>query len=217
MRLFKKRKFLLLSIAFLLVISLGGIVYYYWYENTHYVKTEDAQVDADLVNIIPQLTSKITEYNVEEGDFVVKNQILARQKSVSGTEVEKRLIRAAITGLVVKKEGEVGEIVSPDQTIIVLINPEKIYITANIKETDLNKIKVGNQVAIEIDEYPEANFKGKVKKIGLAANSAFSLLPNSTGGTFTKTVQRIPVKIVFDSKNYNLLPGTNAVVKIQLK
>ena len=56
-----------------------------------------------------------------------------------------------------------------------------------------------------------------MKSIGEVSNSAISLLPSSTSGTFTKVVQRIPIKIQLDSFNEKILPGTNAVIKIHIK
>lgn len=78
-------------------------------------------------------------------------------------------------------------------------------------------MKVGQPVEITIDQYDSQKFTGKVKSIGEVANSALSLLPSSTSGTFTKVVQRISVKIELDDFNNKILPGTNAVVKIHVK
>ena len=98
-----------------------------------------------------------------------------------------------------------------------IVDPQKLYITANIEETKLGKVKQGQNVDITIDQIEGKTFTGKVKYVGKASNSTFSLLPTSTSGTFTKVVQRVPVKIEFDKVNSELLPGTNAIVKIHVK
>ncbi|WP_238916432.1 efflux RND transporter periplasmic adaptor subunit [Clostridium sp. YIM B02555] len=215
----EKRKLLIIGILATIVIALSGIVFYYWYENTYYVSTDDARVSADLVSVTPQITGKLLELNVAEGDTVSKNEILARQdvNGLADTNVEQSLMRSPIDGVVIKKQGTVGELISAGQSVITLIDPSKLYVTADIEETKLGKVKVGQPVEITIDQYDSQKFTGKVKSIGEVANSALSILPSSTSGTFTKVVQRISVKIELDDFNNKILPGTNAVVKIHVK
>lgn len=214
-----KRKMLIVGILIAIVVALSSIGFYYWYENTYYVSTEDAKVNADFVSVIPQISGKLLELNVDEGDKVTKNQILARQEmnNLPDTSVEQSLVRAPIDGIVVKKQGDVGEIFSASQTLFTLVDPNNIYITANIEETKLEKVKVGQLVDITIDQYGSKKFSGKVKSIGEISNSAISLLPSSTSGTFTKVIQRVPIKIELDDFDEKILPGTNAVIKIHVK
>lgn len=215
----EKRKVLIIGILITIVVALSGIVFYYWYENTYYVSTDDARVSADLVNVTPQITGKLLELNVTEGDTVTKNEILARQdmNGLPDTSVEQSLMRAPINGVVIKKQGTVGELLAASQSCIALIDPSKLYITADLEETKVGKVKVGQPVEITIDQYDSKKFTGKVKSIGEVANSALSILPASTSGTFTKVVQRIAVKIELDDFDSKILPGTNAVVKIHVK
>jgi len=214
-----KRKILIIGILLVIVVALGSIGFYYWYENAYYVSTEDARVNADFVSVTPQISGKLLELNVDEGEKVTKNEILARQEmnNLPDTSVEQSLVRAPIDGIVVKKQGTVGELLSTGQTLITLVDPTKLYISANIEETKLEKVKVGQPVDITIDEYDSQKFSGKVKTIGEISNSAISLLPSSTSGTFTKVVQRVPIKIELDNFDSKILPGTNAVIKIHIK
>ncbi|WP_186430286.1 HlyD family secretion protein [Clostridium sp. BSD9I1] len=215
----EKRKTLIIGILMVMLVALGGIVYYYWYQNTNYVSTEDAKVSADFVSVTPQISGKLLELNVDEGDKVTKNEILASQdmNGLPDTSVEQSLVRSPINGVVVKRQGTVGELLSQGQILITLMDPSKIYIAANIEETKLGKVKVGQPVEIAIDQYSSKKFTGKVKSIGEVSNSALSLLSSSTSGTFTKVVQRISIKIELDDFDSKILPGTNAVVKIHVK
>lgn len=215
----EKRKKMILSIFSIMTVVLLGIVSYYWYQNTFYVKTDDARVAGDIVKVSPQISGKLLELDVSEGDKVFKEQIVGRQEaiSLSDANLDQSVLRAPIDGIVIKKSGNVGEIVSAGQTIAMIIDPNKLYINANIEETKLGRIRQGQIVDITIDQYKGKRFTGKVKFVGEAANSAFSLLPSSTSGTFTKVVQKIPVKIELDKSDSNLLPGTNAVIKIHIK
>jgi len=215
----EKRKIIIIGILITIVVALGGIVFYYWYENAYYVSTEDARVSADIVNATPQISGKLLELNVTEGDTVTKNEILARQdmNGLPDTSVEQALMRSPINGIVVKKQGTVGELLSAGQSVFSLIDPSKLYITSDIEETKIGKIKVGQPVEITIDQYDSKSFTGKVKSVGEVSNSALSILPASTSGTFTKVVQRVAVKIELDDFDSKILPGTNAVVKIHVK
>jgi Multidrug resistance efflux pump len=215
----EKRKALIIGILIAIVLALCSIGFYYWYENTYYVSTDDARVSADLVSVTPQITGKLLELNVEEGETVTKNQILARQEmnNLPDTSVDQSLIRSPINGIIIKRQGTIGEVWSSGQTLATLIDPNKLYIAADIEETKLGKVRVGQTVDVTIDQFGSQKFTGKIKSVGEAANSALSLLPSSTSGTFTKVVQRVPVKIELNKFNNKILPGTNAVVKIHVK
>lgn len=215
----EKRKPLIIGILAATVVIMAGIGIYYWFNSTFFVSTDDARVAADLVKVSPQTTGRILELDIEEGDSLIKDQIIGRQEIMNAAQssVEAAIIRAPISGMVLKKTGMPGELASPGQSVAVLADLDKVYISANIEEKKLSKIKVGQQVDVAIDQYKGLKLKGRVKSVGLAANSAFSLLPATTGGTFTKTVQRIPVKIEIDKGDETLLPGTNAVIKIHVR
>ena len=215
----KKRKILMLIIFAVMIVALSGIGFYYWYNNTYFVSTEDARVTGDLIKVSPQIAGKLLEFNVEEGDSVSQDQILVRQEmtNLPDINVDQSIIRAPISGIVIKKVGNVGEIEAAGQSLAMIVDPQKLYLTANIEETKLGKVKQGQAVDITIDQIEGKTFTGKVKYVGKASNSIFSLLPSSTSGTFTKVVQRVPIKIEFDKVNSELLPGTNAIVKIHVK
>lgn len=215
----EKRKKIISAILAVMVAVFAVIGLYYWYENTYFVSTDDAVVTGDLVSVSPQISGKLLELDVEEGDTVVQNQIIGRQGLSNPTEtnIDQTVLRAPISGIVIKTQGTVGEVISPGQTIAMLIDPNKLYITANIEETKLANVKKGQKVDITIDQFSGKKFTGTVKYVGQASNSTFSLLPSSTSATFTKVVQRIPVKIQFDKVDNTLLPGTNAVVAIHIK
>ena len=215
----EKRKKLIYTIVVVMVVAFASIGVYYWYKNSYYVSTEDAKVMGDIVSVSPQISGKLLEINIEEGDAVVKDQILGRQgmSNSQETNIDQSVLRAPINGVIIKKQGTVGEFITPGQTIAMIIDPNKLYITANIEETKLGTIKQGQKVDITIDQFSKKAFAGRVKYVGQASNSTFALLPSSTGGNFTKVIQKVPIKIEFDKSDNTLLPGTNAVVKIHIK
>jgi multidrug resistance efflux pump len=213
-----KRKLILGCIATALLLTLGGVGSYYWYNNTHFVSTEDARVAGDFMEITPEISGKLLEFDVQEGDIVSKDQILGRMDAagLADASIDQSLLRAPAGGLIIKKQAEAGEFVAAGTALGVMVDPARLYISANIKETELQKIKIGQQVEIKIDQFDGKVWQGKVASIGEAATSAFSLLPSSSG-TFTKVVQNVPVKISLAQTDLKLRPGINAVVKIHIK
>lgn len=216
-----KRKVLLVSVVGAMLVALSCIGIYYWYQGSFFVTTEDAKVAGDMVKVSPQMTGKLLELHVEEGQNLIQDQIIGRQEmgSLADINLEQSVIRSPISGFVLKKQATPGELVSTGQTLIMMADPAKLYISANIEETDVAKLQVGQQVDITVDALDGQKMTGQIQSIGKAANSAFSLLSGASSGTFTKVVQRVPVKIVFDEgQNYDgLLLGTNAVIKIHIR
>ncbi|PKM80969.1 MAG: hemolysin D [Firmicutes bacterium HGW-Firmicutes-14] len=210
---------IIIAVLILMVLTMAGVGFYYWYQNRYYVSTEDARVTGDIVRVSPQIAGKLVELNIEEGQNVKKGQIIGRQEMLSlpDSSLEMAIIRSPIKGVILKKQGAVGEVIVPGQILAMIADPDKLYISANIEETKLERVKVGQKVDVTIDQYGDREFSGAVSSIGQAAGSAFSILPVSTGGNFTKVVQKVPVKIELGSTDLKLLPGTNAVVKIHIR
>ena len=128
-------------------------------------------------------------------------------------------LRAPIDGTVIKTLAKVGEVASPGQTIAMVVDKTQLYITANIEETDIERLQVGQKVEFTVDSFPKQAFTGTLSEIGEATASTFSLLPAmNTSGNFTKVTQRIPIKIAInDFKGLALSPGMSSVIKIQVK
>jgi multidrug resistance efflux pump len=214
-----KRKTLITLILVLMVVAIAGIGVYYWYNNTYFASTDDAMVTADIAKANTQITGKLLELNVYEGMQVVKGQIIARQDmgSLPDTSVDMSVVRAPMTGLVIKRQGSVGEITPAAQPVALIIDPSSIYVNANIEETKIDRVKIGEVVEFTVDKFGSEKFTGKVQSVGQATAATFSLLPTSSGGTYTKVTQKIAVRIQLDKSSEKLEPGLNAYVKIHLK
>lgn len=105
-------------------------------------------------------------------------------------------IKAPSSGIVAKKNVQVGQLVQPGQTLFAIVNDNSLYVTANFKETQLNDIRNGQHVKIEVDAYPDMELEGSVYNFSPATGAKFSLLPpDNATGNFVKVVQRVPVKI----------------------
>jgi multidrug resistance efflux pump len=206
----------------LMITILVVVTSVYWYNNSHYVDTEDARVDGTIVKVSPQISGRISEMNVAEGDDVKQGAIIARQvdyQLTPGLNLELAVVKSPITGTVIKKIGNVGEIGIPGSPVAMVADLKSLYITANIEESELYKVKLGQNVEFTVDSIPGVDFNGQVLSIGDATVSTFSLLPSqNTSGSFTKVIQRVPVKISIKSyQGQRLLPGMNAIVRIYIK
>jgi len=123
------------------------------------------------------------------------------QVAVSRAELdlERTTVRAPATGIVSRKVAEPGQVVQPGQPLMALVPLDQVWVTANFKETQLEGMRVGQLVSVEVDAYGGRRFTGKVQSIAAATGSRFSLLPpENASGNFVKVVQRVPVKIVLD-------------------
>jgi multidrug resistance efflux pump len=216
-----KRKIILYVILLVMVLSGAGIGGYYWYENAYFVSTDDARVAGDIYRVMPRIAGKINSLNVKIGDTVVADQIIGQQDitNLPNSLLDQATLRAPISGTVIQTSAKVGEVVSPGQAVAMIVDKSKLYVSADIEETKITKVKIGQPVDITLDTYPGRTFNGKVFEIGEAAASTFSLLPTtSTSGSFTKVTQRITVKIsIDDQQGLNLAPGMNAIVKVHIK
>jgi membrane fusion protein, multidrug efflux system len=129
-------------------------------------------------------------------------------------------ILAPVTGTVTHRSVDVGNYVNPGQPLFALVQDDR-WVTANFKETQLDRIHRGDAVDIFVDAVPSIQFHGKVDSVQSGTGAVFSSLPaeNATGN-YVKIVQRVPVKIVFDDarmKDHPLAPGMSVVPTVRLK
>ena len=130
-------------------------------------------------------------------------------------DLEDRTIKSPIAGVVDRTFVETGEYVTPGQRLMLVHDPKRIWIEANIKETHVRRLKVGQEVTVEVDAYPDESFTGRVERIGNTATSAFALLPSpNPSGNFTKITQRLPVRIAIEQREGRLRPGMMVEVNI---
>lgn len=149
-------------------------------------------------------------------DYAEANlQAQLRQQLV---DVEDRTIKSPLPAIVDRTFVVVGEYVSSGQRILLMHNPTDVWVEANIKETHLRHLKIGQPVEIAVDAFPDHTFKGRVARIGSATTARFALLPTpNPSGNFTKITQRVPVKIDIIEAPRNLVPGMMVEVKIDLR
>lgn len=124
-------------------------------------------------------------------------------------------VTSPVDGVVAKKISHIGEVIKSGQPVAVIVDLNHIWVEANLEETQVEHVRLGQSVDLEVDAYPNTKFTGKVVNIGAATASQFALIPeNRSAGNFTKVTQRIPIKIEVIDPAEQLRPGMMVVVGI---
>lgn len=162
---------------------------------------------------------------------VARKQVSAAQAMVTARQAQAKQaavtlgdyrLTAPVAGQVVNRQVNLGSYVAPGMNLMAII-PDHIWVTANFKETQLTRMHAGQPVSIKVDAYPGVEFKGHVDSIQRGAGQAFAILPaqNATGN-YVKVVQRVPVRIEFDTKHgpdprkYPIGPGMSVVPTVKV-
>ena len=180
--------------------------------NLDSVKAKHMLAEQAILSSDPAQNIKVADADLN----VLKAQLDAAELAMKYTE-----IIAPIDGTVSNKKVQRGMMVQPGTPLFVIV-PDQVWIVANFKETQLEKMQKGQEVDIKIDTYPHKIFKGKVESIQRSSGAKSSLFPPENAvGSFVKIVQRIPVKIVFtekiDPEEYAIIPGMSVVPKVKIR
>jgi membrane fusion protein, multidrug efflux system len=155
---------------------------------------------------------KAAQATVSQATAQVKNAELQLSYTV---------LKAQATGQIGNKTVQVGQRVQPGQTLMSLVQQQP-WIVANFKETQLKKIQPGQKVEIKLDAVPDRVFVGRIDSLAPASGAKFALLPpDNATGNFTKIVQRVPVKVVFDAGSLQgfeskITAGMSAAVTVEV-
>jgi membrane fusion protein (multidrug efflux system) len=141
--------------------------------------------------------------------------------ALAALDVENATVRAPMDGVVGNRMVRVGQYVTAGTPMMAIAPLQSVYVVANFKETQLERMRPGQSVALELDAYPATPLTGIVESFAPAAGSRFTILPpqNATGN-FTKIVQRIPVRIGFSSRHPlvgKLRPGMSVVATVDVR
>ena len=138
------------------------------------------------------------------------------QQALAALDLTYTKIYAPNAGVVSKKNVNVGQIIAQGQSIGQLV-PNKRWVTANFKETQLDQMRVGLPVTLSVDAYPGKTLRGHVASFSGATGSRFALLPpDNATGNFTKVVQRVSVRVQLDEvpNTIELRPGMSVEVHV---
>lgn len=219
----------LLAVVMLAAIVLG---YRYWRDQTLYVSTDNAQVAGSLVQIGTINAGRVSAVNVDLGSTVHKGDTVATvvlpstlsvtsggtpQLGFAGTQDQQAPVVAPMNGVVVQRLANPGDTLAQGQAIVTIVDPSKLWVQAQIEETKVNRVRVGQAVDVHVDTLG-ADLPGRVVAVDRASAASFSLLPQgNTSGNFTKVTQLVPVKIALDYGAQPLVLGSSVEIKIHVQ
>jgi multidrug resistance efflux pump len=198
---------LIVTLVLIAAVAIGG---WFLWDSMGYLTTDNARVTTTLVHISPSAPGTLERFTAYEGQMVTKNQVL-------GWVENDVALRSPIDGIVVSASGNVGQMVMPGEVLAVIADTNNIHVEANIEETDIRSIKLGQPVTVTIDGLGNREFDGFISEIGMITASELmgQAMFFNTGGTFTRVTHLIPIKITIteNTELYSLI-GTNARVRI---
>jgi len=190
-------------------------------QNVQQYTSQLHQQQAVLQNAQSTLTlaQRQTEALKAQRDSAVANLAQAEaQRDQAQLNLSYTTVTALQAGRVVNLGAAVGQFAQPGTNLAMFV-PDEIWVTANFKELQLDHIRSGDPVTLQIDAYPGRTIRGHVDSVQPGSGTAFSLLPaqNATGN-YVKIVQRVPVKIVIDNPptDVALGPGMSVVPTVRI-
>ncbi|MED4205485.1 efflux RND transporter periplasmic adaptor subunit [Neobacillus mesonae] len=210
------KRMILLNVILLIILVGGGFAgYYYFNQSINYLTTDNAQISGQQVNIAAPATGKLLKWKGQTGDTFTKNDTIGTIEIAGEKGAMDMAVKAPADGTVVQTNAVENTMVAAGTPLAISYDLNNLWVTANIEETKLNDVKIGQDVDIYVDAFPNVTLNGKVEEIGLATAGTFSLLPkNNASGNYTKETQVVPVKISIDHYGERLVPGMNVTVRI---
>ena len=168
--------------------------------------------------------SALDAAGAEVGIAVSRVAAAQAQAGVVQTQLDNTTIRSPVRGNVAKRWVLQGDVVQPGQPMFSVYDRSRLWVTANLEETNMNVVRFEEEVGISVDGYPDRIFGGRVFQLGSSTAAQFSLIPpNNASGNFTKVTQRVPIKISIEERTPGnpvpaaLLPGMSVEIRIRTK
>jgi membrane fusion protein, multidrug efflux system len=184
---------------------------------------DGAQAGADVASAAVQaVKSALQSAEAAAGAAQAQEKVAEANLKDAELQLSYTDIHAPTAGRIGKKNLETGNRVQPGQALLALVQPD-VWVVANFKETQLARMRPGQPVRLWVDAFPGREVAGHVESLAPASGSQFALLPpDNATGNFTKIVQRVPVKIAFDSQSASdpegrLVPGLSAIVEVKVR
>lgn len=214
-----KKVSILVGLAAVLVV-IGAIVGIWLYNNARlYVGTDDAYVDGRQLVIGAPASGKVVNWSGFVGTTFSAGSTVGAIQTQVGDATSDVPIPVPTNATIVERSAVNNEFVAAGTPLAYAYNMSSLWVTANINETDLHTLKLGDKVDVTFDAYPGIRLEGRLERIGLATANEFSLLPSSnTNANFTKVNQVVPVKVSISGyQGLGLVPGLSATVRIHLQ
>jgi multidrug resistance efflux pump len=200
-------------------------------EGQMYVSTDNAQLTGTPVQVGAMNAGRVRSITPSVGSTVHKGDTVAVVELPSqvgtaqngqpkldflGNGDNSISVQSPLDGVVLSVPTTPGATVQAGQALVTLVDPSQMWVNANIEETNVSRVKVGQPVSVHVDALG-TDVAGRVESITPATANSFSLLPTtSTSGNFTKVTQLVPVRISVNLGNQPALLGSSVEVKVQV-
>ncbi len=188
------------------------------------VMTAEKKARADVGSAHANLEMAEKELEVLSSDQIRTDAEIRQQEEelkLLAKELDDTTIRAPISGVVGNRRVRAGQYVKPGSLLLSIIPLSNIWVEANFKEVQLEWMREGQRVSIEVDTFPGRPLSGRVESLSPASGAEYSLIPpENAAGNFNKIVQRIPVKIRFEPDQpllKYLRSGMSVIVKLDTR
>lgn len=221
----------LLPVGAVVVVLVAVYAFNAYREGQLYVSTENAQLTGQPVQVGSMNAGRVEAILPSIGGAVHKGDVVAQVAlpsqvglgqngqpkmgflGVGDTRVD---VQAPFDGTVIAEPVAIGATVAAGQPIVTIVDPTQLWVNANIEETNIGRVRVGQSVIVHVDALG-TDIPGKVEAVTPATANTFSILPSSNAsGNFTKVTQLVPVRISVNLGNQPLLLGANVEVKIRV-
>lgn len=213
------------------LIAGGLAAYRFWYDSTHFVATNNAQIAGRLTQVGGPTAGRVVSIRYDIGERVERDAVVAvlqvpvpvgttssgvprlEYRATSDSLIE---VRAPISGVVIARGAAAGDTVPAGHALLTLVDPTQLWVTANIEETQIRRIQLGQPATVTVDSLA-IDMPGRVVAITPASAATFSLLPQQNfSGNFTHVTQLVPVRIALDTTDPRLMIGTSTSVRIEV-
>jgi membrane fusion protein (multidrug efflux system) len=187
-------------------------------------KTQASSTAAEVEVARSQARAAVAQVDLDRADVqTARAQVQQAQTRLQQAQLQLSYttIAAPRDGRVTRRSVEQGAYVQTGQALLALV-PDDLWVVANFKETQLERMRPGQRVLIRVDAYPHHLFNGKVDSVQAGSGALFSLLPPENAvGNYVKVVQRVPVKITFDEpvdlSRFSVAPGMSVQPKVSVQ
>jgi multidrug resistance efflux pump len=206
-------KWIAAALITLLLAGGAAIGTHFIRQSMGYLTTDNARVTTTLVAVTPTIPGLLERFDLYEGRYVNVDEVLGW---VAGDEA----MRSPVDGLVIHTAATRGQLVMPGETLAIIADTNNVHIQANIEETDIKNLRIGQPVTVTIDTFGNREFTGYISEINRITTAELSgqAMFFNTGGNFTRVTHLIPIEIIItDDVNLDNFIGVNARVRIPLR
>lgn len=197
-----------------------GVITRQYFENTRaqYLSTQAQVSKANAA--VDSAKAQLGSLQASRAQLLADLQSGKASQDLYQIDLSATKIVSPVSGRIGNLSIRMGSRVTPQTRLMAIIPEKSIYIEANFKETQIEKMRLGQKVELRLDAYPSLMYSGKIESFSPASGATFSLMPpDNASGNFNKVVQRIPVRISIDAHPQMDLvkPGMSVIAKVDLR